>query len=159
MNTERILNVVQHLRAAPTSMGLGFQMADYVSDVSHIRHPTARERHPDQSGHSCGTVACIAGHTRVYQLVEQGWEPKDAIAQAAVEGVNCHDHAATYFGLNSQEADELFVQMYSKRSRLWSVNIEQAATVLENIAKRGYVAPNEWDIALGHDDEPRTWWV
>ncbi len=83
----------------------------------------------DQTGHNCGTIACIAGWTHFMH----GGKSRQSAAIAT--------HAREVLGLTQKAADHLFCPFGVDNK---TVTAQQAALVLYHLAATGKV---DWDIS------------
>lgn len=146
MHVHIVHALIEHLKVAPVALQVGFQMSGYCDPILRD-YPEGR--HPDKSGHFCGTVACIAGHARIHQLINQeGLTHAAAVKRAQHEGPACHEAATDYLGLTEQEGDRLFLQWDSRHQSMSETTIEQAVLVLEYCGLEQEVPEGVWDIVL-----------
>lgn len=132
MNREMILRVADAIEAAAkpdAKPSIGFNMESFVNEA-------ASEFEPDQTGHQCGTTACIAGWamhlsgddlSRVEYLTSNG----------------CIRRGAAILGLDFDDADDLFTVCDDSLS-LEEITPSQAVSVLRHLAETGDV---DWSIA------------
>lgn len=125
MNKENVLAVAAAIEGH-TIPDLGFNMGNWVAKESSTR--------PDRSGHSCGTVACIAGWTkRIRTQIPVGinedfyWGPE-----------------AKWLGLDVDEGEELFFGDDWTCAHLNDVTPSEAVAVLRHLAETGEV---DWSVA------------
>lgn len=141
MNKENILAVADAIEGH-TIPGLGFNMGNFVGPP--------RDGEYDLSGHSCGTIACIAGTARV---VRTG-------VIVHVLGSHFHWHQeADWLGLDHDDAHELFFAegfwngfTAEPPGGLGGITPAQAVRVLRHLAQTGEV---DWSVATsGATSEP-----
>lgn len=111
--------------------GIGFNMYDYRSDSEDGKQT-------DKFGHSCGTVACIAGWT---MLLEKGAD------YGKNKALDFHAQATRLLNLTRDESDELFTMDNSYGGTLYDVTPARAVAVIRHFADTGAV---DWD---SFDDE------
>lgn len=115
--------------------GVRFNMAHWKSDISY-------DRSQDQTGASCGTVACIAGWT---MLLEKGVDHPDR---------HIHGDAQELLGLTEEEAQMLFLgedEYGGDVCELEDVTLEQAVSVIRDFADNGKVRWAEFAPAIEED--------
>lgn len=88
---------------------------------------------PDQGGHDCGTVACIAGHAALLN----GYRPRGKTRS----NNKVQEHADEFLGISLRTARQLY-----NFNPLGSADptAKQAALVLFNLAETGKV---DWEVA------------
>jgi len=126
-STENISKLIAHLQIAgqdPEHPDLGFNMSAH-----HIR---TSEFWTDQSGHNCGTVACICGWAN-HLIGSQ--DPTDDAA------------AAEFLGLSEDNMLELFYpgSIRALNSLVYDATPAQAVRVLEILRDEGII---DWDRAF-----------
>lgn len=132
MNKELILQVADAIEQH-TIPWLGFNMGPLVLKVSG-----GGERYytTDQSGHSCGTVACIAGWTLALQgHITESMSDSDEVGLGVSE-------AAEFLGLEGRKAFELFFAYTFPGSR-GKITAAHAVRVLRHLAETGAV---DWRV-------------
>ena len=133
MNKERILEVADTIRNNSID-GLGFNMRNYFSD-----------NYQDQSGHNCGTVACIAGYA-TYMYV-------DTYADKAVQDLTMFTSfivkrvAQRALELTDDERAKLFAPVTTLvQTENWEdIPAHVAVEVLEMFAHTGII---DWDTPM-----------
>lgn len=128
--------------------GLGFNMGVWRSK--------AYSEDMDLSGHACGTVACIAGHTQIvaYNDKEFRKEAKhygdygEYPLKFSKHLDNANSMAGAYLGLAPYEASHLFLGSHFRRDGIYadleSITPKEAIKVLKHLKKTGEVT---WDVA------------
>lgn len=156
MNTANLNTLIDALKtSALADLSIGFNMAVYigVSDRSV----------PDQSGHDCGSVACIAGYA--IQLIPPAERSKDytPIADSAARWLDIGYEASTALFLGGDavvdatatrwsapdinQTMKVFSSMrYMSSEQLAAITVEQAVDVLEHLRDTGIV---DWRYVLG----------
>ena len=89
----------------------------------------------DATGHRCTTTACIAGWA---VLVFDRTRPR-TLEKREQEGDYVSDRATKLLGLGSNQADDLFLHVYSETP-------DQAVRTLRHLAKTGEV---NWSVMCG----------
>lgn len=145
MNRERILQVADeiHTQSLPW---LGFQMATYIGQGCFIGG-----NHSDQTGHRCGTTACIAGWTYLVHYHNFTADNGSAREALQIDPVPAHSFAQNWLELTHDQAMELFgggPTGYSmSQTQPW-----MAVNVLRILANTGEV---NWDAAVAMGECPR----
>jgi hypothetical protein len=129
-----------------TERSIGFNMATFWAEDGNF---------DDMTGHSCGTVACIAGWT-TQMFDENGVRLVRPEAKWSWRNGSAFQVAASAMGIGCVAANELFTP---SRVALDDVTQCQAVAVLRNLAENGVV---DWSMAVPVDDvgdgyEPVRW--
>lgn len=125
--------------------GLGFNMTTWWD--SH-------KRWHDETGHHCGTVACVGGTIDALQLLDKGFTIKKLveleISDMGFSGLMSEEGlppTEEWLGLTCDEGDELF----RPRMITWhAIELPAAVKVLENLRDYGVI---DWRRAV---DETKT---
>lgn len=125
MNKENVLAVADAIEKHSIP-DLGFNMGDWVAHAS--------DEAPDRSGHSCGTVACIAGWA---QRLRTG-------VPLSADSVVWWEPEAEWLGLGGDASDTLFMGDDETNKRLADVTPAEAVRVLRHLAETGEV---DWSVA------------
>lgn len=132
VNAENILKVADAIERHTISW-LGFNMRSWYADEKN------GTGYPDQSGHKCGTVACVAGWATVVELGEEA-------AKAAFDAARPDRKLITmdllsspeeFLGINDEQAEALFYGADSDEGP------DQAVRTLRHLAETGEV---DWSI-------------
>lgn len=128
MNKQAINTLATLLEDIPMSCNMGFNMGDYHTVTEYVA-----ETHVP---HECGTVACIAGWSALWQRMDG----KGLLKQAR-QGVGGDEHsvAEEILGLDGDQADDLFLSDTGS-----NITPKMAAKVLRNLADTGQV---DWTVA------------
>lgn len=130
MNTENIDKLIAHLRMVPKS---SFSM--YTFREGNIS-PSKKEIQGLQEGHTCGTVACIAGHADLLVALEKNWDrAKYARSPLFGEVTSPKERAQQWLGLTNEQTRQLFL------SWDWpDPSIHDAIVTLEYLKETGEVS-------------------
>jgi len=136
MNVENILKVADAIEARSIAW-LGFNVRSWYADrndgLSGIEYK-------DQSGHKCGTVACIAGWATAVEIGETVLtEEFEAIRLRGKQLVNLPlvSTPEEFLGIDEDQANDLF---YGAED---DTKPEKAVRVLRNLAETGVV---DWTV-------------
>ena len=136
MNVENILKVADAIEARSIAW-LGFNVRSWYADrndgISGIEYK-------DQSGHKCGTVACIAGWATAVEIGETGLtEEFEAIRLRGKQLINLPlvSTPEEFLGIDQEQANDLF---YGAED---DTTPEKAVIVLRNLAETGVV---DWTV-------------
>ena len=124
MNRENVLKVADAIENH-TIEGLGFNMGSFCA--------IADRDYSDQSGHGCGTVACIAGTAVFVELGE---------FNGPLTFAEFFEPARDFLGLNEADAQELFYRLSENDGLdklLISTTTQEAVDVLRYLAATGKV--------------------
>lgn len=132
MNKEKVLGVafaIEH----HTIKTLGFNMGCYFQEGSDDDEEP--EFH-DQTGHLCGTTACIAGWAIA---LEDG---VDRLHMMSRNSANTFDRAQSILGLTYDQAEQLFLRRDHADSQddLDRTTDDQAIATLKRLAETGEVS-------------------
>ncbi len=120
MNVENILKVADAIEQHSIP-DLGFNMYDYAINLASYGEGIA-----DNSGHNCGTTACIAG-----------WAVAVRDNTSEIERSDFFDEARDYLELTERQAHSLFLGNMSPKT-----TPAQAVKVMRNLAETGVI---DWD--------------
>jgi hypothetical protein len=150
VNIDNLNKLIDHLKKVPRG---AFSMADWIRSTNFIRGReqlyrdaanivTAQEAAGPEGEHTCGTVACIAGHAALLAAA-------DGSATSAVEQSLSTDHIAEeWLGINHAFGRRLFLPDYLPlRGR------DEAIRVLERLRDTGKVRWNELPDGYGDSVE------
>ena len=138
MNTTNILAVADAIEQH-TIPWLGFNMGPFFSLAVEREYDAETI---DQSGHDCGTVACIAGHVAVLMRGVKV-EPQSTAEAYEVFGGMLLREAADWLGLAyGSKAKDLFFAYSSGRNR-HNIPADQAVRTLRHLAATGNV---DWTV-------------
>ena len=137
MNTANILAVADAIEQH-TIPWLGFNMGPFFSPAEERVYGSI-----DQSGHDCGTVACIAGHAAVLMCGVKVEPQSTAEADEVFDGVFLRE-AAGWLGLahGSEKTKDLFFA-YSSGCDRCSISADQAVRTLRHLVATGNV---DWTV-------------
>jgi hypothetical protein len=134
MNVSNILKVADAIEQASVP-GLGFNMGGWKV--------SADKAHPDLSGHSCGTVACIAGWTCEINGIPMR-------ADCAFSNYQLSDNAAAILGLTEEQREELFTPEHEAVNYHGGmIGPVEAVRCLRNLTITGKV---DWAAAMKPDE-------
>lgn len=120
MNVERIRQLADHLRAPATAAH--FDIDNWLC----VPHGDEADRPIGEVIHTCGTVACIAGHAVAL------FRPTERFGEAFI-----WDAASKLLGLTTEESTHLFLPHSGPTS--FDITAEQAAAVLDHLADTGEI--------------------
>jgi len=135
MNKNHILRVADAIEQR-TIENLGFNMA-----VTFARYDG---QYADQSGHDCGTIACIAGWSVAFREQDRYGEVSVSRMAATLEeyGGNVLDDARVWLGLDTDRADALFYGRHHPSGSINSISVSEAVRTLRHLAETGKV---DWE--------------
>ncbi len=127
---ERLLALADAIeREALVRDGIGFNMATW--NMRAEDYPKNRGEVSDQLGHSCGTVACIAGWA---DAMENG-----ATRMAGINDDLTPRRAQRILGIQAHEAHSLFYADDASPTELQNISAKRAVAVLRDFAASGSV--------------------
>lgn len=138
VNVENVLKVADAIEQHSIP-DLGFNMLDYVHEVDPNNGYDVKY-YGDRSGHSCGTVACIAGWARRIRTGQPLAPEAGYLFDWRTE--------ARWLGLSPRVGGSgalLFLGDDDTNERLDKVTTAEAVAVLRHLAKTGKV---DWTVAI-----------
>jgi hypothetical protein len=138
MNIERINKLADIIEAGQEANDFGFNMETWGSRGRR----TIVDKSDHESGHKCGTVACIAGWA-VAAFGVSGRAKKFNGDRATDMNVNCMSSATKLLGLGVMLSEELFLAR-GQGVYLGTITPEHAVRTLRLLAETGEV---DWKAA------------
>jgi hypothetical protein len=112
--TDHIDAVIAAIKAEDRAV---LSMGSYVGEIN-----------PDSNKHGCGTSACIAGFSQMVSAPPE-FEFGSRIVHPEIEGPK--------FGLNQDDADELFLGMNNRNVSLHQITNSMAIAALQDVRETG----------------------